>query len=359
MSMNYIACSSTGNNMDTRFESIGLYLPEKTVTTKEVVDQLSMSPPFDLSEITGIQRRHVCAEHENTLSMALEAARDCLDTSRYTAEELDCVISCSISRSLDNRYYFEPAMSLWIKNRLGAPQALNFDLSNACAGMLTGVYVLDGLIKSGVVRNGMVVSAEKNYPATKTAIKEIDSIFHDQFASLTVGDAATAVILDDSPQGNEKLDLVEMTTCAEPAHLCLGMPSTENTGIALYTKNIKLHDSGNLRIWPHIAERIFAQADTTLEKEDFDYIIPHQIGLRFTQKSIAIAKNILGGSFPKPLHCLEDCANTSSTSHFVVLYQALQQGLVGKGSKLLMVPAASGIVTGCISVTLGDLKVSL
>ena len=74
---------------------------------------------------------------------------------------------------------------------------------------------------------------------------------------MTVGDAATAVILDDSPEGNEKLELVEMTTCSEPAHLCLGMPSTENTGIALYTKNIKLHDSGNLRIWPHMAKRIF------------------------------------------------------------------------------------------------------
>ena len=107
-----------------------------------------------------------------------------------------------------------------------------------------------------------------------------------------------------------------------------------------------------------MAKRIFEQNQTSLSKEGFDYVIPHQIGLRFTQKSIAVAKEILGNDVPKTLHSLEDCANTSSTSHFVVLYQALQQGTVGKGSKLLLVPAASGIVTGCVSVTLGDLKVS-
>ena len=42
--------------------------------------------------------------------------------------------------------------------------------------------------------------------------------------------------------------------------------------------------------------------------------------------------------------------------HFVVLYQAIQKGLVKPGMKLLLVPAASGIVTGCISVTVGDFE---
>ena len=223
---------------------------------------------------------------------------------------------------------------------------------------MTGVHILESLIKEGVVQNGMVLSAERNYPGSETAEKEIDSVMHEQFASLTVGDAATAVILDNKAQGSEALHLVEMTSCAQPAKLCIGMPSEHSVGIALYTKNIKLHAANNLMIWPNMAKRIFAERGSSLSAENFDYLIPHQIGTKFSQKSREVVKTTLGIDLPEMLHSLETCGNTSSTSHFVVLYQALQQGTVTPGMKLLLVPAASGIVTGCISVTIGDLKVS-
>ena len=111
-------------------------------------------------------------------------------------------------------------------------------------------------------------------------------------------------------------------------------------------------------IWPNMAKRVCAAQGSFLTEELFDFLIPHQIGTKFSQKSGEVVKAILGIDLPPMLHCLEDCGNTSSTSHFVVLYQALQQGVVTPGMKLLLVPAASGIVTGCISVTIGDLKVS-
>ncbi len=344
--------------MTIRFESLGLYLPERTKSTSDIVSRLRIDTPFDLSRITGIKTRHVAEDHEDTLSMALEAARDCLQNSKYCAEDLDCVISCSISRRVGNRYHFEPTISLWVKNELGARQALNFDLSNACAGMLTGVHVLESLIKNGTVKNGMVLSAERNYPGSETAEREIDSIKHEQFASLTVGDAATAVILDDCATGDEALHMVEMTSCSEPAKLCLGMPSEESVGIALYTKNIKLHAASNLMIWPNFAKHVFAKIQSSIPEEQFDYVIPHQIGTKFSEKSREVVKGMLDVELPEMLHSLEECGNTSSTSHFVVLYQAIQQGLVKPGTKLLLVPAASGIVTGCISVTVGNLQVA-
>lgn len=344
--------------MSTRFESLGLYLPKRTVTTSDIVSSLAIQTPFDLAKITGIDRRHVSEDNESTLSLAVTAAKDCLRNSKYSAKDLECVISCSISRRRESKYYFEPAMSIWVKNELGAHQALNFDLSNACAGMLTGVYVLDSLIRSGVVKNGMVVSGERNYPISETAVNEIDSIFHEQFASLTVGDAATAVIMDNLGSETEQLNMVELMTCSEPAELCIGMPSTKTPGVALYTKNIQLHAASNLRLWPYMAEKVFTKANTTLEKEAFDYVILHQIGTRFSKKSVKVVKENLGVDSPPMLHCLEDCGNTSSTSHFVVLYQALQNGTVTQGTKLLLVPAASGLVTGCVSVTVGDLKVA-
>jgi len=152
--------------------------------------------------------------------------------------------------------------------------------------------------------------------------------------------------------------MVEMTSCSEPAKLCLGMPSEESVGIALYTKNIKLHAASNLMIWPNMAKRVFTKIGSSIPEEQFDYVIPHQIGSKFSQKSREVVKGLLGIDLPEMLHSLENCGNTSSTSHFVVLYQAIQQGIVKPGMKLLFIPAASGIVTGCVSVTIGDLKVA-
>ena len=79
--------------MTIRFESLGLYLPERMESTADIVSRLKIETPFDLSKIIGIERRHVAADNEDTLSMALDAARDCLQNSRYTAADLDCIIA--------------------------------------------------------------------------------------------------------------------------------------------------------------------------------------------------------------------------------------------------------------------------
>lgn len=347
--------SSKPENL-TRFESLGLYLPEKKVTTQSLLDQLKETPLFDLIAFTGIESRQMRAEDEDTLVMSLAAAQDCLSRSKYNAEDLDVIISGTITRVHgEKEYYLEPAMSLWIKNGLGARKALHFDVSNACAGMFTGVHLLDGLIKSGAVKNGMVVSGECNSPIYETAVREIESSFDEQFASLTVGDAATAVILDGESSETDRMEFVEMVSCTESAYLCVGKPSDKSTGIALYTKNTKLHSDDNLMLWPFTMQRVLDERGTTFEEEGFTHMIPHQLGVRFTDKFQNVSSKMLGAKIPEPIHVLQHTGNTSSTTHFVALYLALKDGRIKPGDKLIFQPAASGIVTGCISVTVSGM----
>ncbi|HPF02291.1 MAG TPA: hypothetical protein PLE95_03735, partial [Bacteroidales bacterium] len=60
-------------NLGCKIESIGVRLPEKTVTTFEIVNRLRKSKPFKLELITGISERRVCSDNEDTLSLALDA----------------------------------------------------------------------------------------------------------------------------------------------------------------------------------------------------------------------------------------------------------------------------------------------
>jgi 3-oxoacyl-[acyl-carrier-protein] synthase-3 len=57
---------------------------------------------------------------------------------------------------------------------------------------------------------------------------------------------------------------------------------------------------------------------------------------------------------PESLAVVSEYGNTSSTSHFLVLHEHLKNR---PGGKFLLVPAASGVVTGCLSATISSLEV--
>jgi 3-oxoacyl-[acyl-carrier-protein] synthase III len=352
-----------------RFESIGCYMPAKVVTSKELMDNMKIKPIFDLEDITGIKNRRYRSETEDSFQLGLAAARDCLSHSKYKAEDIEAVIWTSITQFKNGaEFQFEPCMSIHIKNGLGAQGAMNFDISNACAGMLTGVYILDNLIRAGIVKNGLVLSGECISHIADTALKEITEPIDDQFASLTVGDSGAAVIMDESPNEEEGLEISEFLTFAECAELCLGMPSALNPGIAMYAKAVELH-SESVKRTPRFLSGIIEKYEYVLRKQTnktrpMDFVIPHQTALKIMKsaikevfayvKTIEKVKDI---EMPEMLAYIQEFGNTSSTSHFVVLYHALKDKKVKPGNTVLMVPHASGISIGLFFLKLGNLEV--
>ncbi|MEV6220550.1 3-oxoacyl-ACP synthase III family protein [Nocardia fluminea] len=345
-----------------RFESIGAYLPSDILSTTELISRLKTPPSFDLERITGVKERRVRDTRpeslEDSFTLAVNAARDCLSRSRYAPGELDVIISSSITRSNDGtRMYMEPSFASTIAKTLGAEHAITFDVSNACAGMLTGTYILDRMIRSGVVRNGMVVSGEAITPIAETAVNEISEKYDLQFASLSVGDSGCAVVLDRAVDDADKIHYIELLTAAEHSHLCLGMPSDKSSGVALYTDNRKMHNEARFLLWPDAQGTFLEQQGRDFAGEQFDYIIHHQFGAAAVPYINAVAAREFGAEMPPDLNVIEKYGNTSTTSHFIVLHDQLADDNIAAGSKLLMVPAASGVVAGFLSATISSLKV--
>ncbi|MFD6224296.1 3-oxoacyl-ACP synthase III family protein [Nocardia asteroides] len=348
--------------LHSRFESIGAYLPSNIVSTAELISRLKVPPSFDLEKITGIKERRVRDTGPDGLrdsfALAMAAAQDCLSRSRYAAGELDVIISCSITRSNQGtRMYMEPSFASTIAQALGADAAITFDVSNACAGMLTGTYLLDRMIRSGVVRNGMVVSGESITPIADTAVNEISEKYDLQFASLSVGDSGCAVVLDQAVDEADMIHYVELFTAAEHSHLCLGMPSDKSAGVALYTDNRKMHNEARFLLWPDAQGDFLAERGRSFADEHFDYIIHHQFGAAAVPYINGVAAREFGAPIPPDLNVIEKYGNTSTTSHFIVLHDQLTEDNIAAGSKLLMVPAASGVVAGFLSTTISSLKV--
>ncbi len=342
-----------------RFEAIGGYLPAAARSSRDLVQSLERSSPLPLEEITGVARRRVYDPRpqagEDSFGLALRAARDALAKSRHAAADLDVVISTCIIRTKDgDDFYFEPSFAGALARELGAARATSFDVSNACAGMLTGVYLLDRMIRAGLARTGLVVSAEQATRIAQTAAREMTGVRDPQFAALSVGDSGAAVILDRSVDEADRIHYVEMMTCAGYSDLCLGMPSEQGEGLAMYTLSGRMQHEDRLRTWALYLRDRLAEKGRVFADEGFDYVIHHQVSSRCIRRMNELGAEVLGTEMPSCLTVLEKYGNCASTSHFVTLREHLKAGTARLGSKFLLVPAASGLVFGALSATISD-----
>jgi 3-oxoacyl-[acyl-carrier-protein] synthase III len=334
----------SGNPWGCRIESVGVKLPAGRLTTKDLMDQTGHRTRIQLERLTGIHERHVVGPGETSFTLATGAARDCLAHSQHQAPDIEMVISTSITRSRGRfSQSFEPPLSLYVKQAIGAAQAVNFDLSNACAGMLTGVFVLQDLITRGEISCGMVVSGEYISHLSWNAARQIRSLFSKQLASLTLGDAGAAVIVERAPPGGPGIDVIGFTTLAEHSRLCLAFPSTVGPGAQMYTKSRTLQKVAIEDMAPLVGEVI---SEAGIDLADIDYLIPHQTSARAIRKGTEAFARRLGA---KPKHVVvnvEEYGNTSSTTLFVALHKYLEEQRIRKGDRVMLLALASGVEIG-------------
>ena len=87
------------------------------------------------------------------------------------------LVNCSITKYRGGlTQWFEPPMSVAIAREIGATNATTFDISNACAGMLTGVFIVANRIRRGEIDCGMVVSGEYISQLGQNAAKHVRNV---------------------------------------------------------------------------------------------------------------------------------------------------------------------------------------
>ncbi len=344
-----LEAGGSGSGWGCQIESVGVKLPALRLTARELMGSTRHRTRIQLERLAGIHEGRVVGPGESSLTLAAGAARDCLAHSQHRGADIEVLVSTSITRSRGgSSQAFEPPLSLFVKQAIGAAGAVSFDLSNACAGMLTGVFLLQDLIARGEIRCGMVVSGEYISHLGWNAARQIRFLFSKQLASLTLGDAGAAVIVERAPRGCG-IDVIGFTTLAGHSRLCLAFPSTVGPGAQMYTKSRTLHKVAIEDMAPLVAEAI---GEAGIDLAGIDYLIPHQTSARAIRKGTEEFARRLGA---KPKHVvvnLEEYGNTSSTTLFVALHKYLQEQRIGKGDRVMLLALASGIEIGIAIFTI-------
>jgi 3-oxoacyl-[acyl-carrier-protein] synthase-3 len=338
---------------EARFESIGAVVPEQRLSSDELMAKVKTRGRVSLEGLTGIRERRVCGEGEDSYTLAVDAARKCLKHSAHSAGDLEMIVCTSISRFKDGlNHVFEPALSLYVRDAIGAEKAIAFDVANACAGMLTGVYIVSDFIRRGVISRGMVVSGEYITSLSENAIPKVKSVLSRQLASLTVGDCGAAVILERAAPGQGALTTSGFVTVARWSDLCIGGASRDAPGGEMVTNARKIQDAA-MDATPKVLQR--ALDAWGVDYNDVDVVIPHQTSGRAIAAGEFLMNRKFGGRARKVVVNVGEYGNTASTSHFLAMYGLLREGRFREGENVMLIALASGLVMGVVAFTMDDM----
>lgn len=335
----------------TRLAGAGRHLPRTRLSTEDLMATTRHRTHIDLERLTGIRERRVSTGDEDSHSLAIAAAEDCLRRAGQDAAALDVVISCSITKFRDGlTQWVEPTMSGAVARAIGAEHAMTFDLSNACAGMLTGVTVLNNWIRQGAVERGLVVSGEYISQLGQNAARHVRTIMSKELACLTLGDAGAALLLERAPTGAAGISIAGFTTVADHSRLCLAYPKGRDPGARMFTDSRGIQRAA-IAATPYLLHEILDTAGISMH--DIDHVITHQTSARAIRKGMAALTESFGD---RPAHdaviTVDRYGNTASTTHTVALVEELEAGRIQPGETIALVALASGLEIGVVLLTL-------
>lgn len=329
-------------------ESMGYELPPVIVTSAEIEERLKPVyerlglPAGRLELMTGIRERRFWEPGTPPSRGAVLAGEKALAGSRVPRTEIGCLINCSVSRD-----FLEPATATVVHAGLGLPEdALVFDISNACLGILTGIITLTGLIESGRVKAGLLVAGESGRSLVETTIRTMcedltltRQTIKPYFASLTIGSGAVAVVLAGPDYGGHRL--IGEATLAATAYnrLCRGSADRgmdDDAEVMMNTDAEELLHRGVEtagRTW-----NLF-QSKTGLTADNLNCICTHQVGT--AHKKLLFEH--LGLDPARDYSNLEFMGNVGSASCPLAVMMAAEQGRLKGGDRLAMLGIGSGI----------------
>ena len=164
----------------------GSELPAKVITNAALERLVDTSDEW-ITTRTGIKERRVLEEGKGNADMAYRASVRALKDAGLEARDLEAIIMGTVTPD-----YPFPSSACVLEDMLGARKVFSFDVNAACSGFLNALAVADSFIRTGMIRNALVVGSD--------ALSRLLN-WKDRGTCILFGDGAGAVVVGASHDG--------------------------------------------------------------------------------------------------------------------------------------------------------------
>ena len=317
-----------------RILGTGSYVPPKVLTNYDLQKMGLDTTDEWVVQRTGVSERRVAGPEVTTADLGYEASLKALNMAGMTARDLDLIILATITPDTCC-----PSGANWLEAKLGASQAVSFDVTAACSGFIFGFNVAEQYLKTGTYKNILVVASEV---MTRTVN------WKDRTTCILWGDGAGAAVLAMGTDGPEILSTHIHSDGENGQDLLMPGGGSKTTPIShesvdkgLHTLNM-IEANASFRVAVrHFIESIKEAAQfNNIAVEDINWFIPHQANLRMFQSMAKILKI----PFEKFYVTLHKYGNISSASCAIALDEAVRDGSIKKND-LVCLPVFGGGLT--------------
>lgn len=312
----------------------GSELPSKVLSNRELESLVDTSDQW-ITTRTGIKERRILEQGKGSADMAYAAAVRALRDAHLEGKDLEAIIVGTVTPD-----YPFPSSACILEDMLGARRAFSFDVNAACSGFLNALTVADSFIRTGKIRNALVVGSD--------ALSRLLN-WKDRSTCILFGDGAGAVVIGASGDGNRGILSTRLRTDGSFAKT-LYVPaggSLKPANLETVKRNehtITMNGKEVFKVAVRSMEEISREAleEAGVGIDEVTLVIPHQANRRIIT---ALAER-LGVPMEKVVVNLDKYGNTSAASVPVALDEARRQGRIRAGDITLLNAFGAGFAWG-------------
>jgi len=305
-------------------------VPERILSNAELERLVDTNDEWIVSR-TGIRERRIAAPEQSTSDMAAEAAKAAMQNAGVHAEDIGMIIVATVTPDM-----FFPSTACFVQTKIGAKNAVCFDISAACSGFLYALEVARQFIASGAQTTVLVIGAEK----LSTIVN-----WSDRNTCVLFGDGAGAAIVQHRP-GSKGIRHTHMGSdggYAEilqiPGGASLNPVTSENAEQRLNTIRMNGKETYKQAVTAMLDAGNKVMQACGLSTDDIACVIPHQANVRIIE-AIADRMKLPMDRF---LINLDRFGNTSAAAVAIALDEANRTGRMKQGEHILLVVFGGGL----------------
>lgn len=310
----------------------GAYVPE-AVLTNQYLEKLVATSAEWIVERSGIHERRIAAPEENTVTMAVLAGRQALANAGLEPEQLSYIIL-----GTNTPPHFFPAGAIQVQEELGiGGKAAGFDIQAGCSGFNYALYVGERLVAPEGAY-ALVIGSDTNSRFTD---------WTDRATCLLFGDGAGAAVVGPSPRGRivksfiaSKLNMNLLCETEFDKQVSPFLPPQTHTARHFLQMDGRDIFKFAVNALKESIPRILEMAGMT--REDIDYLIIHQGNYRILESGARFARVPMDKVFVN----IDRYGNTSAASVPIALHEALAEGKIKPGDKVVLISFGAGATWG-------------